>query len=40
MFFATDEINKNPYHLPNTSLLFSFMDGLCEDKLGLWVKYI
>ena len=35
MFFATDEINKNPYLLPNTSLIFSTILGQIEDTLGV-----
>ncbi|XP_032772232.1 vomeronasal type-2 receptor 116-like isoform X4 [Rattus rattus] len=35
MFFATDEINKNPYLLSNMSLLFSIIFGMCEDTLGI-----
>ena len=35
MFFATDEINKNPDLLPNTSLVFSVIGGKCQDSLGL-----
>ena len=35
MFFATDEINKNPYLLPNMSLMFSIIVGLCQDTLGV-----
>ncbi|XP_032772237.1 vomeronasal type-2 receptor 116-like isoform X2 [Rattus rattus] len=35
MFFATDEINKNPYLLPNMSLIFSLGDRMCEDTLGV-----
>ncbi|XP_036011326.1 vomeronasal type-2 receptor 116-like isoform X5 [Mus musculus] len=34
MFFATDEINKNPYLLPNMSFVFSLIAGMCEDTLG------
>ena len=35
MFFATDEINKNPYILPNMSLLFINIIDLCQDTLGV-----
>ncbi|XP_052023375.1 vomeronasal type-2 receptor 116-like isoform X2 [Apodemus sylvaticus] len=35
MFFATDEINENPYLLPNMSLMFSISVGLIQDTLGL-----
>ncbi|XP_052022545.1 vomeronasal type-2 receptor 116-like isoform X2 [Apodemus sylvaticus] len=35
MLFATDEINKNPYILPNMSLMFSIVVDLCKDTLGV-----
>ena len=35
MYFATDEINENPYLLPNMSLMFSIIVGLCQDTLGV-----
>ena len=35
MFFVTDEINKNPYLLPNMSLMFSIIFDLCQDTLGI-----
>ena len=35
MFFATDEINENPYLLPNVTLRFSNIDGMCQDTLGI-----
>ncbi|EDL02523.1 mCG1040741, isoform CRA_d, partial [Mus musculus] len=33
MFFAIDEINRNPYLLPNITLMFSFIGGNCQDLL-------
>ncbi|XP_017445187.1 vomeronasal 2 receptor, 5 isoform X2 [Rattus norvegicus] len=38
LLFATDEINKNPYLLPNMSLIFNIIFGLCEDTLGVLDK--
>ncbi|XP_028637874.1 vomeronasal type-2 receptor 116-like, partial [Grammomys surdaster] len=38
LFFATDEINRNPYLLPNMSLLFSLTEGMCEDTFGILDK--
>nr|XP_038966806.1 vomeronasal 2 receptor 6 isoform X4 [Rattus norvegicus] len=38
LFFATDEINKNPNLLSNMSLSFSIIVGLCEDTLGVLEK--
>lgn len=35
MVFATDEINENPYLLPNMSLMFSNVADLCQDTLGI-----
>ncbi|XP_052021221.1 vomeronasal type-2 receptor 116-like isoform X5 [Apodemus sylvaticus] len=35
MLFATDEINENPYLLPNMSFMFSIVLELCQDTLGV-----
>ncbi|XP_037054145.1 vomeronasal type-2 receptor 116-like isoform X3 [Peromyscus leucopus] len=35
LFFATDEINRNPFILPNMSLTFSFGVGMCFDTLEI-----
>ncbi|XP_059107772.1 vomeronasal type-2 receptor 116-like isoform X6 [Peromyscus eremicus] len=35
LFFATDEINRNPYLLPNMSLNFSFVVGFCFGTLEI-----
>ena len=35
MYFTTDEINKNPYLLPNMSLAFSIIFELCKDTLSV-----
>ena len=34
LFFATDEINRNPHLLSNMSFFFSINSGTCEDTLG------
>ncbi|XP_052602605.1 vomeronasal type-2 receptor 116-like isoform X4 [Peromyscus californicus insignis] len=38
LFFATDEINRNPYLLPNMSLNFSFVVGFCFGTLEIMDK--
>ncbi|XP_021010773.1 vomeronasal type-2 receptor 116-like isoform X2 [Mus caroli] len=38
LFFATDEINKNPDLLPNMSLIVSLFVGQCEDEWGVLDK--
>ena len=35
MIFTTDEINKNPYLLPNMSLMFYITVDLCQDTLSV-----
>ncbi|XP_060226851.1 vomeronasal type-2 receptor 116-like isoform X3 [Meriones unguiculatus] len=35
LLFATDEINRNPYLLPNMSLLFSVTAGMCFNTLRI-----
>ena len=39
MFFATEEINKNPYILPNMSFVFVTIIDLCKDTLGVLDVY-
>ena len=38
MFFVTDESNKNPYLLPNMSLIFSVMVDMCDSTLEVLDK--
>lgn len=35
LIFATDEINRNPYILPNMSLIFDFVGVMCFDTLNI-----
>ncbi|KAL1765861.1 vomeronasal type-2 receptor 116-like isoform X2, partial [Sigmodon hispidus] len=35
LLFATNEINKNPYILPNTSLKFGFDNRMCLDSIRI-----
>ncbi|XP_005081390.1 vomeronasal type-2 receptor 116-like isoform X2 [Mesocricetus auratus] len=34
LLFATDEINRNPYILPNMSLIFSIISGMCFKTMN------
>lgn len=33
LLFATDEINRNPFILPNMSIIFSIISGMCFQTL-------